>query len=178
MRRRLGCPVCLQRGAPPPFHSGKVIPNSNTNDAFSSHLTEDDGDLRREADWIKEERTNSGLQGLVGGLQAVVINTEPHLQLAAANEQIRYSGLRLHEVFQDEEHRTYVLRLPGEHPFRSADFLIRSRRKGSNPFQEANDAPGLAACPTLVWRHLSLRHMTLKSTSPCKARPISNSREK
>jgi len=22
MRRRLGCPVCLQRGASPPFHSG------------------------------------------------------------------------------------------------------------------------------------------------------------
>lgn len=109
--------------------------------AFQSALHENDQDLRREATRIKEERNKFGMEGLVGGLQAVIINTEPDLQLAAANELIRYSGLQLYEAFVDELQRTYVLKVPGDHPFRSADFLIRSRLKGSNPFQEANDAP-------------------------------------
>lgn len=83
----------------------------------------------------------------MGGLQCIIINTEPERQPAAVNELIRYSGLKFSEAFQDERQRTYVLRVPGEHPFRSADFLIRSRRKGSNPFQKINDAPRSRSLP-------------------------------
>ena len=123
-------------------YSGALIHSSEGEDlSLQSGLHDNDRDLRREAARIKEEKKRSGLDGLVDGLQAVVINTEPGLQLSAVNELIRYSGLRLYEAFQDERQRTYVLKVPLEHPFRSADFLIRSRRKGSNPFQEANDAP-------------------------------------
>ena len=88
-----------------------------------------------------KERESLGLVGLVGGLQAVIINTEPHLQKAAAEELIRYSGLQFQEAFMDTTHKTCVLKVPGSAKFRSADFLIRSRLKGSNPFQEVNVAP-------------------------------------
>lgn len=128
--------------------SGALIQNSAREGlAQQSGLHDNDQDLRREADRIREDRKRSGLEGVVGGLVAIVINTEPGLQLAAVNELVRYSGLRLHEAFQDERQRTYVLKVPGEHPFRSADFLIRTRFKGSNPFQKANDAPRSRSLP-------------------------------
>jgi hypothetical protein len=97
--------------------------------------------LRRGAARVREERRLSGLEGLVGGLQAVIINTETHLHKAAAEELIRYSGLQFQEAFMDTMHKTCVLKVPGSARFRSADFLIRSRLKGNNPFQEVNVAP-------------------------------------
>ena len=129
-------------------HSRELSQNSAGEDpAFQGGLYDNDQDLRREAASIIEEREISGLEGLVGGLVAVVINTEPELQSAAVNELVRYSGLQFYEAFQDEMQRTYVLKVPGEHRFRSADFLIRSRLKGSNPFQRANDAPRSRSLP-------------------------------
>jgi hypothetical protein len=104
-------------------------------------LQNSDEILRIEAARIMEERKLSGLEGLVGGLQAVIINTEMHLQKAAAEELIRYSGLQFQEAFMDTTHKTCVLKVPGPAGFRSADFLICSRLKGSNPFQEVNVAP-------------------------------------
>ncbi|MDD2835944.1 MAG: hypothetical protein PHY05_07315, partial [Methanothrix sp.] len=97
--------------------------------------------LRREVARVREERRLSGLEGLVGGLQAVIINTEKHLQKAAVEELIRYSGLQIQEAFADREHKTCVLKVPGSDKFRSADILIRSRLKGINPFSEFNTAP-------------------------------------
>jgi hypothetical protein len=104
-------------------------------------LQNSDEILRKGADRIMEERRLFGLEGLVGGLQAVIINTEPHLQKAAVEELIRYSGLQFQEAFMDTTHRTSVLKVPGSAKFRSADFLIRSRLMGSNPFSEVNAAP-------------------------------------
>ena len=99
-----------------------------------------DENLRRDAAHVMEVRESSGLEGLVGGLQAVIINTESHLQKNATEELIRYSGLQFQEAFMDKLHKTCVLKVPASARFRSADFLIRSRLKGSNPFQEVNVA--------------------------------------
>jgi hypothetical protein len=110
-------------------------------------LQNSDEALRREAARVREERRLSGLEGLVGGLQAVIINTEKHLQKAAVEELIRYSGLQIQEAFVDREHKTCVLKVPGSDKFRSADFLIRSRLKGSNPFSEFNIAPQTRVYP-------------------------------
>ena len=41
----------------------------------------------------------------------------------------------------DTTHKTCVLKVPGSAKFRSVDFLIRSRLKGGNPFQEVNIDP-------------------------------------
>jgi hypothetical protein len=100
-----------------------------------------DDDLRREAARIIRERHGSGLEGLVGGLEAVIINTEPDLQKAAVEDLLRYSGLEFHGAYQDEHYRTCVLKVPASPQFRSADFLIRSRRSGKNPFLDVNDTP-------------------------------------
>ena len=97
-----------------------------------------DENLRREAARVIEDRSRLGLKGLVGGLQAVIINTEPGLQKPAVLELVKYSGLEFQEAFVDSMHRTCVLKVPGSKEFQSADFLIRSRLKGENPFQELN----------------------------------------
>jgi len=100
-----------------------------------------DDALRREAARIIRERQSSGLEGLVGGLQAVIINTEPDLQKAVVDDLLRYSGLEFHGAYQDEHYRTCVLKVPALPNFRSADFLVRSRQTGKNPFLDINDAP-------------------------------------
>ncbi len=110
-------------------------------------LQNSDDLLRRDAARVREERRLAGLEGLVGGLQAVIINTENHLQKAAAQELIRYSGLQIQEAFMDRAYNTCVLKVPGSARFRSADFLIRSRLKGSNPFREFNAAPQACDLP-------------------------------
>jgi len=118
------------------------VQNSAFDDkALRKEIHSSDEDLRREAARIRREREQSGLEGLVGGLCAVIINCEPHLQEAAVEELIRYSGLQLHEAFMDDRQKTYVLKVPGNERFSSANFLIRSRLKGDNPFQQANAAP-------------------------------------
>ena len=71
----------------------------------------------------------------------MIINTEPERQRATAEELLRYTGLEFDGAFQDDEYRTCVLKTPGDHEFRSADFLIRSRIKGENPFYQLNMAP-------------------------------------
>jgi hypothetical protein len=106
-----------------------------------ANLQSVDIELMREAAHVIEEHKRLGLDGLVGGLQAVIINTEPELHNSAVEELIRYSGLQFQEAFSDSLYKTCVLKVPGLPEFRSADFLIRSRRKSPNPFQEINLAP-------------------------------------
>ena len=105
-----------------------------------SDLRIGDENLRREAARVIADRDRLDLEGLVGGLQAIIINTEPGLQKPAVLELMRYSGLEFQEAFVDQMYRTCVLKVPGLKEFHSADFLIRSRLKGENPFQELNSA--------------------------------------
>ncbi len=108
---------------------------------FLMDLEESDENLRREADHIVEERKRLGLEGLVGGLQAVIINAEPQMQELTTQELLRYTGLQFHSAFEDASFRTNVLKVPDAPEFRSADFLICSRLEGDNPFKDINLAP-------------------------------------
>jgi hypothetical protein len=110
-------------------------------------LKEEDVNLQREAAHIVEKRVHLGLDGLVGGLQAVIINTEPQMQISASEELLRYTGLRHHSAFQDRDFRTCVLKVPKSPEFRSADFLIRCRLRGSNPFRDINLGPKSSHLP-------------------------------
>ncbi|VVB65199.1 Uncharacterised protein [uncultured archaeon] len=121
-----------------------------TKDKIEPAETETDllKDLRNSDDYLLEkapgiiaERKLLGLEGLVGGLQAVIINTEPEKQKATAEELLRYTGLKFDGAFVDDEYRTCVLKTLDYNEFRSADFLIRSRIKGENPFYQPNIAP-------------------------------------
>lgn len=111
------CPEC---GAGPP-----VVYNFRNSDDF----------LKKETAKVLTERKEAGLQGLVGGLACVIINTEPENQKAAIAELLQYTGLQFEGAIEDVEYVTGILKRKG-----SADFLIRSRKKG-NPFTEFNTFP-------------------------------------
>jgi hypothetical protein len=111
------------------------------------HLKESDGDLRSAAISAEVERKNLGLDGLVGGLQAVIINTEPEVQKGAVEELLRYTGLDFSSAFRDSHGITCILRVPGGPEFRSADFLITTRAKGRSPSGKINIAPKTRQLP-------------------------------
>jgi len=80
-------------------------------------------------------RQDLGLEGLVQGLDSVIINTE-HGQLnPAVEELLRYTGLTIDAYFEDESFTTFVLRTQD-----SASLLIRARKKAENPFNKVNAA--------------------------------------
>ena len=84
---------------------------------------------------VVEERRDMGLEGLVGGLNCVIINTEPDRQEKAVQEFLDRTGYNLSEGFEDESTTTYVLRLKN-----SVDFLIQSR-KNPTPFESVEKYP-------------------------------------
>ncbi len=92
--------------------------------------------LNREVPRVMEERKRSGLEGLVGGLECVVINTEPARQRDTVDEFLRTTGLDVDEAFEDSRYRTVVLKTE-----ESADFLVRARKEASNPFSQYNAFP-------------------------------------
>ena len=94
-----------------------------------------DAYLQKEVEVVLEERRKLGLDGLVSGLNNVIINTEPDRQKAAVEEFLRFTGLNVTEAFEDSDFRTVVLKTGG-----SADFLIRSRKR-ENPFSILNRFP-------------------------------------
>jgi 4-hydroxyphenylpyruvate dioxygenase-like putative hemolysin len=91
--------------------------------------------LRKEVKVVLQERQKVGLDGLVSGLNNIVINTEPDRQKDTVEEFLRFTGLNVAEAFEDSDFRTVVLKRQG-----SADFLLRSRKK-ENPFLELNRFP-------------------------------------
>jgi 4-hydroxyphenylpyruvate dioxygenase-like putative hemolysin len=92
--------------------------------------------LKEKIPLVLEERKRLGLDGLAGGLECVIINTEPDRQKAAVEELLSYTGLGFTQAFQDSNYRTGVLKAPG-----SADFLVRSRIRNHNPFAPFNAFP-------------------------------------
>jgi len=94
-----------------------------------------DAYLRKEVEVVLEERRKLGLDGLVGGLNNVIINTEPDRQKAAVEEFLRFTSLNVTEAFEDSNFRTVVLKTED-----SADFFVRSR-KTESPFLKLNRFP-------------------------------------
>ncbi|RKY57072.1 MAG: hypothetical protein DRP96_10605, partial [Candidatus Neomarinimicrobiota bacterium] len=92
--------------------------------------------LRNETPKIVNVRKAIGLEGLVGGLVAVIINTEAEKQKAAAEELLRYTGYDYKDSFEDDDYKTCLLKCPN-----SADLLIRSRKNDENPFLPFNVGP-------------------------------------
>jgi hypothetical protein len=92
--------------------------------------------LKKHIPYVLKERKKLGLTGMVGGLEAVIINTELNLIKPAVNEFLRYTGLDFITAFKDKEFITCVLKTRG-----SADFLIRARKEKVNPFLKYNQFP-------------------------------------
>ena len=105
-------------------------------------FTNSDAYLSEKVSEVRDWRRSVGLEGLVGGLESVIISTEPERQQRAAEELLHFTGLEFHEAFQDEGSRTCVLK--GRN---SSDFLITSRRRRENPFKIFNRSPKAGTLP-------------------------------
>jgi 4-hydroxyphenylpyruvate dioxygenase-like putative hemolysin len=130
---KLVCSKCMkvfdkpEHGKCPHYHAGSPhVYDFKNSDEF----------LKERIPQVLEERERSGLEGLVGPLQCVVINVEPERHQDAVSELLRYTGFELDQAFQDSALRTCVLKTPN-----SADFLVSSRSKGDNPFTPFNAFP-------------------------------------
>lgn len=117
-----------------------LCPSCHASKEYVYNFKNSDTFLKKEVPRIIQERKDLGLEGLVKGLDSVIINTESHLQISAATEFIRTTGLTYAESFEDDSFKTIVLSRPD-----SASFLIRSRKQGlkneKNPFFEFNTYP-------------------------------------
>lgn len=130
---KLICPKCMQ------VHHESIhgrCPKCNLGPPRVYEWSNSDEYLKEEVSRVLEERKDWGLEGLVGGLDSVIINTEPDQQQAAVEELLRYTGLEFAGAFQDSHYRTCVLKTQG-----SANFLVRSRRDPENPFAAFNRFP-------------------------------------
>jgi len=107
------------------------------------------GSLGREEEALLEaagravdERRDAGLEGLVGGLDSVIIATEADHLVPSVYELLRYTGLSCTESFFGSESQAYVLGVP-----ESASIIVHSRDGGNNPFARANSARMTAGLP-------------------------------
>ncbi len=101
----------------------------------------DDDALLRRVDEALESRKRAGLDGLVGGLEGVIVNVEADHLDAAVQEMLRTTGLDYAGAFEDAEATTCLLTQEG-----SADFLVRAR-KAPSPFQALNNNPKTSHLP-------------------------------
>ncbi len=117
-----------------------TCPSCHASQEYLYDFKNSDEFLKKEIPRIQQQRKDLGLDGLVGGLDAVIINTESHLHSVAASELLRSTGLSFHSSFEDEAFKTIVLTQSG-----SASFLVRSRKESAkmdhNPFFEFNVHP-------------------------------------
>jgi 4-hydroxyphenylpyruvate dioxygenase-like putative hemolysin len=117
-------------------HHGGRCPECGKTHSAGTRFENSDDALRKKVALLLDERKNAGLEGLVGELQCVIINTEPDNLERAVQDLLRYTGFEFVEAFEDQEHVSYMLTTAG-----SADFLLRSRKRGDNPFRELNRHP-------------------------------------
>ena len=109
---------------------------------LNSGFVNDDKKLLSELDRVLTERQALGLENLVGGLEAVIINTATGDFEAAVQELLDFTGLSFAEAWESVHGPGCRLTVPG-----SADFLIQARRNQANPFAAHNIGPKASALP-------------------------------
>ena len=148
--RKLICGECMEV-----FQRAEALACSSRG-ADCYDFSNNDEFILAEAPKVIAQRKADRLDGLVGGLSSVIVNTEPDRRERAVDELLRFTGLQLDAAFEDDDFITCVLKTGG-----SADFLLRSR-KTDNPFPSTADYPKAAHLPntrleTLVFDVTDLR---------------------
>jgi 4-hydroxyphenylpyruvate dioxygenase-like putative hemolysin len=105
---------------------------------IAQNFLNDDELLKIEAEKTKETRCKLGLDGIVGDLQFVLINTELDTQEDALKDFLKYTGHDLFAAMENEHEKIFVLKNTS---VSSADFLIKARKKGENPYLDFNIHP-------------------------------------
>ncbi|MEF2146114.1 MAG: hypothetical protein V3573_11770 [Desulfovibrionaceae bacterium] len=96
----------------------------------------DDQALHEGVDKVMQERKKHGLEGLVGGLEAVIVNVQPANLRVAAEEFLAATGYAFDMAYEHERAHVCLLRQEG-----SADVLFTSRKDAGNPFVAFNMGP-------------------------------------
>jgi hypothetical protein len=109
---------------------------------IAEDLSEQETELLSRAPEVLDAQRSAGLEGLVGGLDAVIINIERDRLLPATRELLRYTGHTCDEAFYDPAASTFILSCAG-----SASLILRSRNSGYNPFERFNTAPVAGTLP-------------------------------
>jgi 4-hydroxyphenylpyruvate dioxygenase-like putative hemolysin len=111
------CPTCKS-------DSEKYIYDFQNSDDF----------LKDQSARIIKERKEEGLDGLIEGLQAIIINVEENNQDKTITEFLGKTGHHISEYLDGSTTKSAILCLPG-----SADIIIQSRKKPhTNPFIDIN----------------------------------------
>lgn len=92
-------------------------------------MVNDDDALLEQVDRVLRERAGAGLDGLVGDLHCIVVNTEPRLLQDAAREFLHFTRYDLVSAAESVDLRHCLLRCPG-----SADMLLTARVTDESPF--------------------------------------------
>ena len=129
-----------------------IIPHDHGQESENLTAEIDDSILLSANKQIESERRQTGIEGLVGGLDHVIINTEPDKHISATEELLSTTGLRLSDAFEEDHYKVVVLTTDN-----SADIMVTSRKDGVNPFLPFNQAPKSKHLPntrleTLVFR--------------------------
>jgi 4-hydroxyphenylpyruvate dioxygenase-like putative hemolysin len=106
------------------------------------NFSNNDNSLYQQVQEIRLMRKDCGLEGLVEGLDSIIINTEVDNQQQAILELENYTGLKLNYVFEDNSNITALMQTAN-----SANFVIKSRKKTGNPFQPFNNNPKSESLP-------------------------------
>lgn len=102
----------------------------------------DDSLLRGRVEQVERARRSLGLEGLVGGLETVIVAVEPERLKAAAAEFLNTTGYEFSESLEYPDGQGCVLTSPG-----SADFLFRTRSSGGWAFADEPLGPKSAHLP-------------------------------
>jgi hypothetical protein len=125
---------------PPIFFPVEAAPGGDAfqdGDVMSQEvfMARQEQDLAARIPAVLRLRKDLGLEGLVEGLDSVIIRTEPGGLNPAVAELLRYTGLTAEEYFEDDSSKTFVLGTQG-----SASLIVRARKMGENPFSRVNAA--------------------------------------
>lgn len=125
----------------------------------------DDSALLGRVERTLDARRKAGLDGLVGGLEGVLIVVEPDRLAPAVEELLRVTGLEFRDAFADDAFQTCLLGQDG-----NVDFLVRVRTAGENPFGPLNLHPKTSHLPntrleTFVYKCMDLeRYVAIQKT--------------
>lgn len=126
------CPKCGQGGLPVAV---QACPSCGEIVGHIAGFRNSDANLLDEASRLIDERRHLGLEGLIGNLECIVINTEPEHLRHAVDELLASTSLTVADAFEDTDRQTVVLQTEG-----SADVLVTSR-KTLSPFAQLSCYP-------------------------------------
>ena len=98
-----------------------------------SDIVEDDSKILKLSEKIRDLRIQYGLDGLVGGLDHIIINVEEENIDSACQEYLMFTNFNVSECFEDGS----CIRIVLKHP-ESSDIILQARKYGSNPFRKHN----------------------------------------